>query len=180
MPSPEPTERKCNMKIIKKSDITFKNGRFIVGDECVGFDYEVGLTINLLERHYQHALWKISAYNAAKLRKAPEPFEFESAFGCKFEIKAETPALDKSVKEALAVMDDMDRKLYANAANAYIETYDIAGLVDWLNADEIAVTFDAIEPKVDAKFIGNPLELDEERLSAILSAIGEATVLPEL
>ncbi len=168
------------MKIIKKSDITFKNGRFIVGDECVGFDYEVGLTINLLERYYQRAIWKIDACNAMKSSQALEPFKFDSAFGCKFEIEAETPALDKRVEETLAIMGDMDRKLYANAANAFIESYDIAGLLDWLNADEVAVTFDTIEPKVDAKNIGNPLELDEERLTAILSVIGEATVLPEL
>lgn len=170
------------MKLINKQDIQFENGRFIVGDELIGFEYPVANVVNYLEHMYQAAVYKLEVAEARKQQaKEPEPFKFESAFACgAFELEAETPALDEQIERSKRIMEDLDRAAYASKANDIIRAYNLDGLVKWMAADKVAVSFDVIEPEVDAKFIGNPLELDEERLSTILSVIGKATVLQEL
>lgn len=174
------------MELIRKSDVELIDGRFVKDGKVIEFEYPVASKWNNLERDYQTAGYVLYKHEKMAERFEPiEDFKFESQY-VKYDpqLTVNTPLLDEQVERSKAIAEELDNKMIADAANKYAIDNDLAGLIEWLEAD-LVFACEAIHGawKVDSVTLGNPLffdphdEDDTNLLKGVLAVIGRAIVL---
>lgn len=151
-----------NMRIIKKSDCIYKNGRIIKGDEVIGLPLQLADQLNDLETRIQ-----ASAYMDAQPKAAPMPsidgFKRKSIKDAK-KYEVATPKMDEQIALAKEIMREADKLEDCKALNELVDKYD--AVFEFIDDDDF-IEGDAFDI-IDTPTLGNPLELTR---ATVLSAI---------
>lgn len=149
------------MKMYDKTDLEYKNG-FIVSStgDIVAVDNAVVDLANELETRVQKAMYLNS-------QPAPVPMRSLDGFERKSEnslnlFSCETPTLDKSVEEAMLLMNDIDSMSTTNMLNDQLKNY--ADLVYFVRDKELINCEHEAPRRFDVPTLGNPLLWTEDTL----------------
>ena len=152
------------MKMFKKAELEFKNGYLLDGDEVVEVSGSLVRDFNQLEYLYQKALHNKDNKVSPVEQKE---FEFQSAYD-NLQVEVNTPTLDAKAKETVKLLDELDSVSIANNANELLDEF--KNLVLFVT-EESFVEGEFGTLKFDMKTIGNPLELDVDKLTDIILTI---------
>lgn len=144
-------------KLVSKKKLQICNGEFVdKKGNIVNINGEVLNAFNRLEREYQkhlHSkLWDTTAI------LVPE-FEFDSEHEDDISIHVDTPLIDATVAETMALMKELDAvenaKLFAEKLKEYSK------LIKWCDSKKVKVWKTEYSPlctRIDAKYLGNILD----------------------
>lgn len=150
------------MKMYKKAECEYRNGYIVKGDEIICIDNEIVDLLNQLEYDYQKAMFE-KANTIPPMPEAPE-FGFVTERGKVFpHVHASTPKLDEVVETTMKIMDELDASNMADACNEYFEG--IEPVLLFVNDGYVVDCEQAVQHRFDLKNIGNPLELDKDKLA---------------
>lgn len=151
-------------KIYKKENCEYIGGYIACGDEVVGVPAAIVLKLNKLDTDLQMA-----EHRRANTVKPVEvkPFVRKHEGVSLIELTASTPALDRKIAEAEALMDDLDSLDVTNQANDYLAN--LADVVDWLESDYIVES--VTTSKFDLPVVGNPLDLSAGELVDMVASL---------
>ena len=153
-------------KLYKKDKLKYKNG-FIVDKKgkVIGVNNSIVAALNRLERKYQEYLWKEEHPDVKPVEA--EPFRFETERGKVIaSVEANTPLLDREVKKAMCLMDELDDIGKAKKMNEELDA--LHDVFVWLNDDELVGCKQQGQLRFDLKYIGNPLLLTKDKLASIV------------
>lgn len=159
------------MKAYKKTKLAYENGYIMKGDTIVVVEPAVVRLLNKLELDYQKALFnyrrEVATEHAAEIMA--EKFEPQSE-RASLTFEVETPHLDKLAKKSMKIMDELDDCANASKANNYLKA--IGPVVQFVTEDKV-FDYDRLAAPVqfDLPNIGNPLELDADRLMDFVNVI---------
>lgn len=155
------------MKIYKKSKLTFKNGYLVnKKNKVIAIDNEIVDLANELETRIQKFI-----FNKVHEVNIEEPPVFTRMHdGMDYAIKFETPLQDAKVKEAMDLMGELDNWNAAEAANEEM-SHTFRPLLDFINNDEVMAVEGARLHKFDLPYLGNPLELEIDKVVQIFAII---------
>jgi hypothetical protein len=163
------------MKFMKKEKLVYKNG-YLMNEKgkIVMPDYDVVYQFNNLEEEFQRALY-LKAQPKAVAAPSMEGWEKVSERDVDVEdmFFAETPTLDKKIKESIALMDDIDAANKVDKLQAIAAEY--PKVIEFINSKEIIV-YDDREYRFDLAMLGNPLEFTVEKFRRVVSVIGGCDV----
>lgn len=157
------------MKIYKKSDCTIIDGQITIENEVLPLSPVVFSLLHLMDEQVQKAKF---------LKKQPEAqaaptltgFKKKSSYSLPFLNRPNTPASDKQVKQAMAIMAETDELEKVGNINALI--LELQPLFDWVES-EYVTDGNPAHPRIDTPEIGNPLELTSEKLVKYCKLIAE-------
>jgi predicted membrane-bound dolichyl-phosphate-mannose-protein mannosyltransferase len=161
------------MELINKSDLQYDSGYMLLFGSIVAIDREVVRQYNKVERLLQIA--KFKADNKEPLPTNKKPYEFVSEHYVPAEISAETPLLDQKVKEGIAMVEELKLDTLSKAIQKYINE-ELPQLWEFINADRVLVDDnprDALVWRIDAKTLGNILQITPDDLVTAMSDIME-------
>ena len=154
------------MKMFDKKNCEYKGGYIVCDDKVVCIDNEVVDLFNKLEEDIQRA--KFEAVN-----QVLEPVALDFEFKRKTErgdiyprVHAETPELDAMAERAMKVMDEVDEMAAAEKVNDYFDG--IEPILLFVNDEFVVSGEQAVQHRFDLPTIGNPLELDKDKLSDLV------------
>lgn len=148
------------MKMYNKKDCEYKGGYIVCDSKVVGVNNVVVSKLNELETMVQKA--KHERENKVEI-KPVEPFARETERGNVIPvICTNTPMMDIKIAEAEMLMDEIDDLSKANAAQEYMDT--MGPVIEFINDDFIVSLDDGYQERFDLPTIGNPLELDKDKL----------------
>lgn len=152
------------MKMYNKSECEYKGGYIVTADnEIVSVDNEIVDLFNKLEEDIQRS--KFNEVNKVLQPITPD-FEFsrQTEHGEIYPtVSANTPELDAAADKAIKMMDEIDAMSAAEKANEYFDG--IHPLFMFVNDEFIVSGEQAAQHRFDLPVIGNPLELDKDKLS---------------
>lgn len=152
------------MKMIDKKDCEYKGGYIVNDGKIVCVDNEVVDLFNKLDVDIQRA--EFVADNQQLVTPVKE-FVPKTEHGALYPVvTAETPELDKLAEHAMKVMDEVDAMADATKANEYFAG--IHQLIEFVNEDFIVSGEQAMQHRFDLPTIGNPLELDKDKLADLV------------
>lgn len=163
-------------KYIKKSKLVIKDGRLVKKNKVVALcNYSVVRQYNELEKLLQKAMYLGGQpdYQPAPTLKG---FEFESEFErSRFKVEnPETPLTDKKFEEAMGFIKELKDCKRADDVNVIIEHF--ADLLEFCEADEALVDECGCADRFDGKYLGNPLELDVDRVKSAIALVANTEV----
>lgn len=151
-------------KIIKKSKLHYEGGFVVKGNKIINLPIGVVLELRKLE-----ALFQRCEYLDEQEPYSPAPsldgFVQQSERGdLPFDIKVETPTLDKKIKESLALAHEIEVAQnagdFAQFTNAYKE------LLEFVCSDKFVEG--TAEMRLDLPRIGDPLKLTLDKVMSML------------
>lgn len=153
------------MKMFDKNECEYKGGYIVCEGQVVCIDNEIVDLFNKLDTDVQRAKFE------AAHRQAPvdqdEAFAPKSEHGAIYPtIEAKTPELDKMAAKAVKLMDEVDAMESAARANEYFAG--IHPLIMFVNDGFVVSGEQAVQHRFDLPVVGNPLELDKDKLSDIV------------
>lgn len=163
-------------KYIKKSKLVIKDGRLVKKNKVMALcNYSIVRQYNELERLLQKAMYlgEQPDYQPAPTLKG---FEFESEFErSRFKVeKPETPLTDKKLEEAMGFIKELKDCKRADDVNVIIEHF--ADLLEFCEAEEALVDECSCADRFDGKYLGDPLELDVDRVKSAIALIANTEV----
>lgn len=160
-------EKGTAMKMFNKSDCEYKGGYIVSDGEVVAIDNEIVDLFNKLEEDIQHAEFERTNCGAAPCWIEPGEFHRSSEHGKIMPfVTAKTPELDKLAEQAIKIMDEIDDFANAEKVNDYFNS--IKPLIVFVNEKFIVSGEQASQHRFDLPTIGNPLELDGDKLSQLV------------
>lgn len=123
------------MKFIKKVDCTIKHGYPVCGSEVIALPFAV--FNELAKLSYQVQAAQYNKENRPEMPKPVEPFKPLRSY-TDFnvpEVEVDTPALDKAIKEAMALADDIETSSHAGKVNKLLAD-DYKNLALFVDEDE--------------------------------------------
>lgn len=155
------------MKIYKKKDLAYKNGYLVKGDKIVTVDNDIIDLLNKLDVDIQRHEWEAD-------RKAQSEYigkMVDDEFTAKSEytrpvISVETPTIDGKVKEAMAVIEEMEAQTAADEINKRL--IGMRPVVQFVQEDFVVPVDQYSQHRFDLPTIGNPLEIDLEKLTELV------------
>ena len=158
------------MKSYKKNKLNYKNGYIMTKkSKVVGVDNEVVDLLNKLETDIQRAMYrkhnKVVLGNVVSL---PE-FERDTERAVAPDIEIHTPNLDAEVEKSITTMKELDLVKAGKLIRDYLDGID--PLVQWVADDSIISCSQDTQHQFDLPFIGDPLELDLQCLTELVSMI---------
>lgn len=165
------SRKEFSMKMFNKADCEYKGGYIVCGDKVVAVDNEVVDLFNKLEEDIQRANHNRGIFGGMPAVE-PAPFHRQTERGNVYpHIEAETPELDKAADVAIKIMDELDAVADAEKCNEYFTG--IHPLILFVNDDFIVAGEQATQHRFDLPTIGNPLELDKDKLSDLVMGMFE-------
>ena len=161
------------MELVNKSNLQYDSGYMLLFGSIVAIDREVVRQYNKVERLLQIA--KFKADNKEPLPTNKKPYEFVSEHYVPAEISAETPLLDQKIRDGIALVEELKLDSIGKAIQKYINE-ELPQLWEFINADRVLVDDnprDALVWRIDAKTLGNILEITPEDLVTAMSDIME-------
>lgn len=161
------------VKYMKKSKLQMIDGMICnKKGEVLGINPKYAELFNQLETEIQEKLY-LDKQPEAQPMPSLDGFERKHAHGNvaipTIEV-AETPVIDKRIKEAMAFVDEIEAQHTADEANKKYEDY--ALLFQFVENESILVNTDLIETyEIDTPFIGNVLTLDKEDLADLIGFV---------
>lgn len=162
------------MKMINKADCEYKGGYIVWGDKIVCVDNEIVDLFNKLDTDVQRSQFERTHKKLEFLEAVNKDHEFvpKSERGAIYPvITADTPELDKMAERAFKIMDEVDSIANADKANDYFDS--IHPLIAFVNDEFIVSGEQATQHRFDLPAIGNPLELDKDKLSDFVMSMFE-------
>lgn len=149
-------------KFYSKSDLTFKSGYVVNSDgDVVALPKGVARQLNDIETMVQQAAW-VSEHEVEE--REPEEFERKSAFGSVPTVSVDTPLLDKKVKEAVQLHEEIEKQLYADKTSEIIKGFKEA--FAFCDEDDFVEGSEVI--RLDLPTLGDPLKLTTKGLASII------------
>lgn len=161
------------MELVNKSNLQYDSGYMLLFGSIVAIDREVVRQYNKVERLLQLA--KFKADNKEPLPTNKKPYEFTSEHYVPAEISAETPLLDQKIKDGIAMVEELKLDTISKAIQKYINE-ELPQLWEFINADRVLVDEDprdALVWRIDAKTLGNILQITPDDLVTAMSDIME-------
>jgi hypothetical protein len=158
------------MKMINKKDCEYKGGYIVCDGKIVGVDNEIVDLLNKLDTDVQRA--EFEKNHIAKPAMPMPEFEPKSEHGCLVPfIQADTPEMDKMAEHSMKIMDELDAVAGAELANEYIAG--VGPLLMFVNDEFIVSGEQGTQHRFDLPVVGNPLELDKEKLADLIVGMFE-------
>ena len=122
-------------KFVKKSDCIVRQGYIVHDDEVIGLPLAVAGELEKLIFSIQAANYNENN-QPSKIFKTPEKFEPKMSYNDwhRSVTKVETPALDKAVEEALAIVDDIEHMEKSEKIDELLKEYQ--NLLMFIEEDE--------------------------------------------
>lgn len=157
------------MKIYKKSDCTIIDGQITIENEVLPLSPVVYSMLHIMDEQVQKAKF---LKKQPKAQAAPTliGFEKKSSYSLPYLDKPKTPASDKQVKQAMAIMAETDELEKVGNINTLI--LELQPLFDWVESEHVTDGHPA-HNRIDTPEIGNPLELTSEKLVEYCKLIAE-------
>lgn len=153
------------MKMFNKAECEYKSGYIVCNGEVVCIDNEIVDLFNKLDVDVQRARYE--AQSCAGVAAPADEFRPCSEHGAVYPvIEVETPELDKMTDRTMKMMDEIDTMANATKANEYIAG--ILPLCRFVGDDFIVSAEHSTQHRFDLPAVGNPLELDKEKLSDLI------------
>lgn len=164
------------MKLLKKKDLTYKNGYLIDKDNTAyQFCGQIAYDLNYLEDLVQKTQYNITKYNLLKEKhnvKVPD-YEFKSEHSKNNVILLDmpkTPEHDKDEKRDELLKQEDEEVKNVEQFNELSEK--IKSIYDLTESDEIEVhEVGGLSPKLDLYTIGNPLKLTSKDIQKYIQMI---------
>lgn len=158
------------MKAYKKSKLTYENGYIMKGNDVVAVDPTIVSQLNYIEEQYQKALFDGTRELATQSIAAimDKEFELESERET-LEFVVDTPHLDKAAKKTMKIMDEIDNCNHAAEANKFFKR--INTTIQFVTSDKVIDTNADHVAQFDLPNLGNPLELDADKLMDFVNVI---------
>ena len=161
------------VKYMKKSKLQMIDGMICnKKGEVLGINPKIAELFNQLETEIQEKMY-MDKQPEAQPMPSLDGFEREHANG---NVKiptievAETPIIDKRIKEAMAFVKEVEAQHTADEANKKYEDY--ALLFQFVENESILVNTDMLaEYGIDTPFIGDVLKLDKEDLADLIGFV---------
>ena len=157
------------MKIYKKSDCAIIDGQITIENEILPLSPDVYSMLHLMDEQVQKAKF-LEKQPKAQAVPTLIGFKKKSSFSLPFIDKPKTPASDKQVKQAMAIMAEADELEKVGNVNALI--LKLQPLFDWVESEYVTDGYPA-HSRIDTPEIGNPLELTSEKLVEYCKLIAE-------
>lgn len=152
------------MKMINKSELEYKNGFIVNGDEIIAVDPYIVRQANALEEMVQKRRWLNDQPQACSGPNLSS-FERESELDVLPHWEAETPLMDKKIEDSLKLMEELDEMNMVNLVNEKIFD-DLKQLVEFANNEYVIDRSVLCAPEqFDLPTLGNPLELTADQVS---------------
>ncbi len=160
------------MKMFNKSECEYKGGYIVCGGEVVAIDNEIVDLFNKLEVDVQRAEFERKNCGTMPCYQDLGEFTPLSEHGKIMPfVQVSTPELDKLAEQGIKIMDEIDRVADAAKANEYFEG--IKPLIMFVNDEFIVSGEHGVQHRFDLPIIGNPLELDKDKLSELVIGMFE-------
>lgn len=158
------------MKAYKKSELVYKNGYIMKGNKVVCVSPMIVGLFNKIETDLQKASWNSARKNLSTIHAGIMDSEFEResehATIC---FEADTPTFDEHVERTMKIMHEIDTIERTNKANEYVD--EISPVVEFVSSD-VVFSVDGWTPvQFDLPTIGNPLEVDRDKLTQLIGDI---------
>lgn len=154
------------MKMFNKAECEYIGGYIVCDGKVVAIDNEIVDLFNKLEEDIQRKNHERSVFGDMPAIE-PMPFHRKTERGDVYpQVRAETPELDKIADTTMKLMDELDSIADASKCNEYFEG--IKPLLLFVNDDFIVSGKQAVQHRFDLPTIGNPLEIDKEKLSDLV------------
>lgn len=155
------------MKMYSKIDCIYRNGYIVSGDEIVPIDNEIVDLLNKLEEDVQRKEFEDGTCGEMPCYKAPGEFVRRTERGKIMpHVEANTPQLDAMVDRTMAMMEEFDAIADAGKVNEYFAS--IIPVIEFVNDDFIVPSEHGVQHRFDLPTIGNPLDLDRDKLSELV------------
>ena len=158
------------MKIYKKSECKYEDGYITCKGRIVQVDNEIVDLINKLEDDVQLAKHNRLCESLTSAVPPLPKFGRKTEFGQIYPmVVADTPELDDAVGKAERIMDEIDEMARADKANEYFAG--IKPLFLFVNTKTIVSCDQDVQHRFDLPTVGNPLELDKDKLSDLVTGM---------
>ena len=161
------------MKMYNKSDLAYKNGLLVNKEgDVVAIDNAVVDLANELETRIQKARY-LNAQPVAVVAPSLNGFKRQSENSLNLFV-CETPALDKTIDEAMELMSDIDSMETTEMLNNQLQGY--ADLVYFVRDDSVVDCQQGTPHRFDVPTLGNPLEWTKDSLLEFIAFANGVTV----
>lgn len=165
------------MKMINKSELEYKNGYIVNGDEIIAVDPYIILQANALEEMVQKRRWLNDQPQACSGPNLSS-FERESELDVLPHWEAETPLMDKKIEDSLKLMEELDEMNMVNLVNKELKYFE--ELIEFTSKDYVIDMPSQCAPeKFDMPTLGNPLELTAQQVAEYIAEAYELDVSDE-
>lgn len=152
------------MKMINKSELEYKDGYVLNGNDIVALDPRIVRQANSLEEMVQKRRW-LNDQPSACAGPNLSSFERESEFDALPHWEAETPLIDKKIEDSMKFMKELDEVNLVDMVNEKIFNY-LKELVEFSTKDYVIDESGLCSPeRFDLPTLGNPLELTADQIS---------------
>lgn len=160
------------MKMFNKSECEYKGGYIVSNGEVVAIDNEIVDLLNKLEEDVQRVEFERTSCGSLPCYQDPGEFTRISEHGKIMPfVGANTPELDKLAEQGMKIMDEIDKVADAAKANEYFNGIKL--LIMFVNEEFIVSGEHGTQHRFDLPTIGNPLELDKDKLSELVIGMFE-------
>ena len=160
------------MKMFEKKQCEYKGGYIVCNDEVVAIDNGIVDALNRLEEDIQRAKFEAESCGPLPCYKDPGEFERVSERGAIMPVvSAHTPVLDETVEKTMKLLDEIEDAEHAVRINEYFAG--IVPVIEFVNDPFIVSGEQATQHRFDLPTIGNPLELDRDKLSDLVLGMFE-------
>lgn len=159
------------MKAYKKSKLEYKNGYIMKDDKVITVNRAVVSQLNELDRKVQEARHRKVQESNAKTVSMIMDDKFEPATEhAKIGYDVSTPELDAAIDKAIDIMDEIDASNRAEMAERYLRG--IEETIEFVDSNRVLDKSKVMDAKrFDLPVVGNPLELDLERLLDLVAEL---------
>lgn len=159
------------MKMFNKSECEYKGGYIVNSGEVVAIDNKIVDLFNKLEEDVQRAEFERTSCGPLPCYQEPDKFARMSEHDNKIMsfVSCETPELDKLVEQGIKIMDELDSMANAAKINEYFDG--IKPLIMFVDEEFIVSGEQSTQHRFDLPTIGNPLELNANKLSEFVIGI---------
>lgn len=163
------------MKIYKKSECAIIDGQVTFESEVLYLNPVVYNMLHILDEQVQKAEY-LNAQPKAQAAPSLDGFKKKSNYSLPLLEKPKTPAGDKQVKIAMAIMRETDEVNKVGKINELIT--EMQPMFDWVASEH---TSDSGTPhaRIDLPAIGNPLELTTDKMVEFIKTVAEAAEVEE-
>ena len=155
------------MKMFDKKQCEYKGGYIVCDDEVVAIDNEIVDLFNKLEEDIQRAKFEAENCDPLPCYKEPGKFERITERGAIMPVaSAPTPTLDKMAEKTMKILDELDDVANASRVNDYFAG--IVPVIEFVNDPFIVSCENGTQHRFDLPTVGNPLELDRDKLSELV------------
>lgn len=161
-------------KMIKKNTLSYINGYLCTEDGTIvdPVDHDVVLSYNWLERGIQKRIFVVENDLDEKPKKPVnwEDFEFETEWEIPVpNATCETPTLDKKIKEALKLADEIEMSEKADKLNEALSL--LTPLLEWTLSDYVMVCETEAPTRFDGSHLRDPISLTSESVEKLAAYV---------